>query len=920
MNRGEHPPWHHLEVDEVLERLRTMREGLSSEEAKRRLQRFGPNRLATEEAIQPAQILLRQMQSPLIYILIAAAVVTALLGALIDTAVILAVVVLNSALGFIQEYKAEQALRALARMAAPKARVLRDGREQDIDAQAVVPGDVVLLESGNRVPADLRLLRAVDLQADEAILTGESIPVTKQTEPVPNHEAPLGDQFSMAFSGTSVARGRGTGVTTRTGMQTAFGRISAQVRRVGEVRTPLQVRLDRFARLIAIIVLGATALVVVLGFLLGEPLAAILLTAVATAVATVPEGLPVTITVALAVGVSRMARRMAIIRKLPAVETLGSVTTICSDKTGTLTRTEMTVTRILACGGLYKVSGAGYAPEGDIRLEGQEVDLAEHPALEMALRIGTLANESAVYESEGRYQVDGDPTEGALIVAAMKVGLHQDREREEYPELDQIPFESERRYMATLHAHDSEKLIFVKGAPERILQMSEAVYVRSGALVPVAAGAVGGPGAVVRVGGAESTEPLDPGAWLEASDRFAAEGLRVLAMAYKRAPLEVTGLDHREVEAGLLFVGLQAMLDPPRPEAIDAIERTHRAGVHVAMITGDHKVTAQTIATQMGIGREVDGEVVDGHALQAMDDEELSERVKRISVFARAGPEQKLRIVQALRRRREVVAVTGDGVNDAPALKQADIGVAMGVVGTDVAKEASDMVLADDNFATIYAAIEEGRVVFDNIRKVIIFLIPTGLGLLLTVVASIALQLPLPFLPAQIIWINLVTNGLQDVAMAFEPAEEDVGLRRPRDPAEDVLTRLMVERTLLVGVILLFGTLGFFVSQLDGGVGIDQARTAAMTTMVLFQNFHVLNSRSFSRSAFRMNPLTNKVLFVAVLSALALHIAAVYWQPLQFVLRTQALPLETWLVIITLAASVLVAVEVDKAIRRWRRR
>ena len=912
-DRGEQIRWHQLDAHQALVQLGTTREGLSSEEAQRRLERFGPNRLAAEERLLPLRILLRQLRSPLIYILVIAAVVTVLLGDPIDTAVILAVVVLNTGLGFFQEFRAEQALRALARIAAPKARVVRDGMERELDASEVVPGDVVLLESGVKVPADLRLLRATDLQADESNLTGESVPVSKTVEPIPVPDLPLGDRTNLAFSGTSITRGRGTGVVVATGKQTAIGRISAQVRQVGEVRSPLQVRLDRFARIIALVVLAVTVLVVLLGLFTGRELGEILLTAVATAVATVPEGLPVTITVALAVGVSRMARRMALIRKLPAVETLGSVTTIASDKTGTLTRGEMTVTRILAGEEVYEATGAGYAPEGEILLGGERVRLEDHPALELALRIGLLANESSVYQEDEIYRVDGDPTEGALIVAAMKAGLNEDVEREAYPLLDEIPFESERQYMATLHAHDAERLIFVKGAPERVVQMSEAVYVESRVGALTAAGVDRNAGEVARP--AEAAQRLDREAVLQESERLASQGLRVLAMAYKAVP-GATELDHREVESGLHFVGLQGMIDPPRPEAIEAIAQARGAGIRTMMITGDHRVTAEAIARQMGIVGDGRGQAVSGEELQAMDDEELFARVGDIAVFARASPEQKLRIVQQLRRHREVVAVTGDGVNDAPALKQADVGVAMGIAGTDVAREAADIVLEDDNFATIYAAVEEGRVVFDNIRKVIIFLIPTGLGLVLTVIVGIALRLPLPFLPAQVIWINLVTNGLQDVAMAFEPAEEDVGRRPPRDPREDVLTSLMIQRTFLVGIILLLGTLGLFISQLDADNALGQARTVAMTTMVLFQNFHVFNSRSFTRSVFRLNPLSNPVLFVAVLSALVLHALAVYWPPLQFVLRTVPLRLEAWLLIIPVAASVLIVVEIEKAIRR----
>ncbi|MHB0870958.1 MAG: cation-translocating P-type ATPase [Chloroflexota bacterium] len=889
--------WHQLDVDRLLSALATSLDGLSEEEANRRLERYGPNELAAGERALPITILLRQLRSPLVYILLAAAVATILLGQYVDTGVILAVVVLNTVVGFVQEYKAEQALRALARMMVPRATVLRDGEEREIDSRRLVPGDVVLLESGARVPADLRLLRAVDLQADESTLTGESVPVTKATEPIPDPDLPIGDRINMAFMGTSVVRGRGAGLVVETGTHTIFGRISAQVGRVGEVKSPLQLRLDRFSQVIALAVLGVTALVFVLGLSLGESLAAVFLTAVATAVATVPEGLPVTITVALAVGVWRMAQRNAIVRKLPAVETLGSTTVICSDKTGTLTRNEMTVTSIYAGGRSYAVTGSGYEPEGQILYEGVEVDLARHPELELTLRIGMLANESSVYREDGRYRPHGDPTEVALLVAARKGGLREEREKEDYPQLDEIPFESDRQYMATLHDHRGQRLVFVKGAPERVLAMCERALLWD-------AMAVAG---------------LDREDVLRESQGLASRGLRLLAMAYRVAPPGTEELDHRDVERGLTFVGLQGMIDPPRPEAIEAVARCRQAGIRTVMITGDHRVTAEAVARQMGIAESPASHTIDGRELEAMDDEELSARVHWVSVYARAAPQHKLRIVQQLRRHEEVVAVTGDGVNDAPALKQADIGVAMGVTGTDVAKEASDMVLADDNFATIYAAVEEGRVVFDNIRKVIMFLIPTGLGLVLTVIVSMALLLPLPFLPSQAIWINLVTNGTQDVAMAFEPAEGDVGQRPPRSPREGVVTRLMAERVILVGLVLLAGTLGLFVWQLRSGASLEHARTVAVTTMVLFQNFQIFNSRSFTRSAFRMNPLSNRFLFASIVAALGLHIIALYWAPLQFVLRLEPLAADTWLVIVAVAASVLLVVELDKAIRRTRR-
>jgi len=887
-------PWFQLSVESVFAQLDSCPEGLTTAEATRRIEEFGRNELPTEPRPRPFLIVLRQVRSPLIYVLLAAALVSLALGKYVDAGFIIVIVAINATVGFFQEYKAEQAIQALGRMTAPKARALRDRDEVELDPHCLVPGDVVLLEAGFTVPADVRLFRSVDLQADEAILTGESLPVAKSTEPISGSQMTR-DSVNLAFMGTSIVRGRGAGVVVATGLRTALGNIATELRDIGEVEAPFQNRMAQLARLLALVAVGVTVLVFLLGVLRGEPVTEIFLSAIATAVAAVPEGLPITVTIALAVGVSRMARRNAIVRRLVAVETLGSCTTICSDKTGTLTTNQMTVTTIAAGGRTFEVTGAGYTPAGDFLLDGQPARPEEFPALLLALRIGMLCNDSDVYEENGRFYVDGDPTEGALIVVARKAGLREEHERDDYPQLYEIPFSSEQQYMATLNRHDDEKLIFVKGAPERILGMCSHVYVDG-----------------------LTSHRINHNAELEAFYHLAAQGLRVLAMAFRRAPADASEIGYQNVERGLTFVGFQGMIDPPWPEAIPAIEKTRRAGVRVLMVTGDHQVTARAIASTMGIISSSDLPVVEGQELESMSDEELFRRVQEAVVYARVAPLQKLRIVQQLKRHGAIVAVTGDGVNDAPALKQADIGVAMGITGTDVAKAASDMVLADDNFATIYAAIEEGRVVFDNVRKVIVFLIPTGLGLVLTVIASIVLALPLPFLPAQAIWINLVTNSTQDVAMAFEPAEENVGQRPPRNPREGVFTRWMIQQTILVGGIIAAGSVVAFIWALESGGGLTYARTVAMTTMVLYQNFHILNNRSFSRYFFQVNPLTNRFLLVSVVAALGIHILALYWEPLQFVLNTEPLSFQTWLLMIGIASSVLWIVAGVKAIQKLR--
>lgn len=882
--------WYQLNIDDVLSRLQTRREGLTRAEAVARLRSVGPNALESQEGARPLLILVRQVRSPLIYILIVAGLISILLQHYTDAAVIFGVIIVDAVVGFVQEYKAEEALRALARLTAPKARVLRDGEAREVATTEVVPGDIVLLDSGVEVPADVRLFRAFDLEVDESILSGESLPVAKTVEPIAAEYLPLGEQTNMAFMGTKIVRGRGAGVVVATGMLTVLGRISADVRGATEPETPLQGQIERFSRLIAVATLVVTSVVFGLGLLRGEPLADIFLTAVATAVATVPEGLPITITLALAVGVWRMAQRNAIIRKLPAVETLGSCTTICSDKTGTLTTNQMTVTTIVAQGLTFEVTGVGYEPHGEIRLAGRAIDPREFPALELALRIGLLCNDASVYVENGQFRADGDPTEAALIVAALKGGLVEEDERDAYPRVDEIPFESERQYMATLNALDGRRLILVKGAPERILGMCDYSYTGS-------------------------QQPLDHDVALRAFHSLASRGLRVLALAFREAPPGTREIGHGDVEGGLTFVGLAGMIDPPRPTAIDAVAKCQQAGIRVVMITGDYGITAAAIACQMGIARDCPPDVVDGRDLHEMSDDELHQVVESTTVYARIAPDQKLRIVRQLQRHGEVVAVTGDGVNDAPALKQADIGVAMGT-GTDVAKEASDMVLADDNFASIYAAVEEGRVVYDNIRKVILFLIPTGLGLVVMVIASIALGLPLPFLPAQAVWINLVTNGTQDIAMAFEPPESGIGRRPPRSPSEGLLTPLMAQRIILVGIVIAIGTLIAFSISLSTENGVVYARTVAMTTMVLFQNFHIFNSRSLTRYFFQINPLSNRFLFISVVAALILHVVALYWAPLQRILQTEPLALSTWLGMVATASTVLIVVAVEQAIRR----
>src|SRR3989338_1443088 len=678
--------WYQLPVKEIMQKLGTSEEGLTDNEATERLKQYGTNKLIEEEKISKLKILFHQFTSPLIYILFVAAVVTFLLKEYIDTGVIMAVVSLNAIIGYIQEYKAEQGVRALKKMLITKARVLRNGKEKEINSEYLVPGDVVFLASGTKLPADLRLLKTYELKVEEAMLTGESVPAEKSTTAISEDNLTSGDQKNMTFMGTIVVSGRAKGIVVETGERTVLGQIAEKVREVSSIKTPLQDKLERFAKLIGIVIVGFSVIIFGVGLFHGSKVSAI------------PEGLPVAVTITMSIGVARMARRNAIIRKLPAVETLGSTTVICSDKTGTLTKNEMTVRLAYDGDHIYDITGSGYEPKGEILHDQMSVKSEEKKKHLQVLRIGLLCNESNMYEEDGQYKVDGDPTEGALIVSAMKGGLKPEEEKMHYQQITIIPFESERGYMATLHRHGGKKFIFVKGALEGVLDMC--------------AGSAAGDGSKKKE-------------ILLIANNFAKEGMRVLAFAYKEASHDVEELTHHDAESGLTFAGLQGMIDPPRSEAIEAVKGCKQAGIRTIMITGDHAVTAVSIAKKIGLGGD-DPEVITGKELETMNDEDLFNKVKTVSVYARVSPQHKLRITQQLLKHGEVVAVTGDGVNDAPALKAAHIGIAMGRTGTDVAKEASDAVLADDNFASIFAAVEEGRVVYDNIKKVTLFLISCG--------------------------------------------------------------------------------------------------------------------------------------------------------------------------------------------------
>jgi calcium-translocating P-type ATPase len=874
-----HPAgWHALDRAEVEARLSTGERGLTEAEAEARLARVGPNALPEEPPPSSVVLFLHQFRSPLIFILLVAAAVTVGLGEYMDAGVIAAVLVVNAIIGFVQERGAEVSVRALGHLVAPRARVVRDGRTREVESRALVPGDLVLLESGAHVPADLRLVTVTGLLVDESLLTGESAAVVKQAAPLPP-TLTRADRTNMAYAGTMVRSGRGRGYAVATGAATELGAIAGAVRRERRPETPLQGRMTRFARLIGAVVAVCAALAFAVGVARGERPAEMFMVAVALTVSAVPEGLPVAFTVTLALGVRRMARRNAIIRRLPAVETLGGTTVICTDKTGTLTENRMTVVEAWAGGQTFHIGDGSAMP-------------AEGSPLARTLLAGVLTNEATLTRSGDDFVGRGDPTETALLAAAARLGIDPDAARRAHALRADLPFEPERGYSAAVRTTpEGERVVWVKGAPERVLAMCTRMQTEDG---PV---------------------PLDVAAVHAAARAMAARGLRVLAMARGPAGHEAIAEEPYDLE----FLGLQGMMDPPRPGVREAVAGCRAAGIRVVMITGDHAHTARAIGTMLGIAGD-DALVLTGAELAELDDGALGRAVGGVALYARVTPDQKLRVVRALRDRGEVVAVTGDGVNDAPALRAADIGVAMGRGGTDVAREAADMVLADDNFVSIYAAVEEGRVTFDNIRKVTFFLLSAGVSELLTILAALTLGWPLPFLPAQILWLNLVTDSLQVMALAFEPGEAGALTRPPRSRREGIISRALWERTGVAGLVMAAGTLLLFRWELDRSGSLVQAHTVALSAMVLFQTFHAGNARSESASLLRMSPVSNPFLFVAAAAALAVHVLALYLPPARTVLRIESLDLLTWLVMTLVALSIVVVMELDKALARARAR
>lgn len=880
-------PVHALDIESLLSRIAASSTGLSAVQAEARRKKFGANALPTRRPIPAWIMFLRQVANPIVLVLFVAAAISLLTGHAMDAAFIGGIVVINSLIGGFQECRADRSARALQQLLRTQAVVLRNDEPVEIDARELVPGDVVIMESGNRVPADLRLLWAHGLRVDESLLTGESLAVAKDFAATPLVDAPVAEQVNMAFAGTHVISGRAKGLVVATGQQTHVGSLALDVQEAPAGQTPLLLRLTRFTRAIGVVVLIASGLVGVAGVVLhGFRLADMFSFAVALAVSAIPEGLPVAITVALAIAAHRMSRRGVIVRRLHAVEGLGSCTMIASDKTGTLTCNELTVKEIcLAHGPVYEVTGEGFSPVGIVRIRDVAESQLDRTRLEDLLRVAVLCNEGSFHRVDGHWAWHGDPTDVALLVAAHKGGIEPETQRGESPALEIFPFEPEHRFAASIHDARGDGLIAVKGAPERVLAMTADEL----------------PMKRCRVAEAE---------------RMAARGLRVLALASGQYDLASHSHVMPRDPHDLQFLGFVGMIDPLRAGARNAVEACDRAGIQVCMVTGDHPITAFAIARELGLASRPD-QVVTGADLELATPSQLHGIVQSTRVFARVSPHQKLQIVEAAKRAGHLVAVTGDGVNDAPALRAANIGVAMGKMGTDVARESADLIISDDNFATIVAGVEEGRIAYDNIRKVVLLLASTGAAEVAMVALAVFAGTPMPLLPVQLLWLNLVTNGIQDVALAFEPGEDDIMSRRPRPTGERVFDRLMVVNTLTTAAVM--GGLGFgaFLWMLESGWSEFAARNGLLLLMVLFEFVHIGNCRSERESAFHLSPLRSPFLLFGALGALAIHVTVMHLPCARTLLRVEPVSLQTWLALAGIALVPLVVMELQKL---WRRR
>ncbi|WP_102867117.1 cation-transporting P-type ATPase [Pseudovibrio exalbescens] len=891
----ERQPWHSLSAQETLKHLKTTADGLTAQEAHRRLQEAGPNRLPEPPRRSGAKRFLLQFHNILIYVLLSAAAITLLLGHFIDSFVILAVVIVNAVIGFLQEGKAERAMEAIRTMLAPRAHVLRDSRRLSIAGEELVPGDVVLLEAGDKVPADLRLFDSHGLQIQEALLTGESVPSDKTTA-VTAEDAALGDRVGLAFSGTLVTAGQGIGVVVATAGETEIGRISGMLSQVENLTTPLVRQMGIFAKWLTAFVLSLSAVILALGyFVQGHPFNDVFMAVVGLSVAAIPEGLPAVLTITLAIGVQAMAKRNAIVRRLPAIETLGSVSVICTDKTGTLTRNEMMVASALSPKHVFTVDGSGYEPEGRINLDDQPVRGSDHPVLAQLAQAAVLCNDAFLHQREGIWQVEGDPMEGALLAFAEKLGSSSDTTRKHWTQTDRIPFDSKHRFMATLnHDHEGKALIFVKGAPERILEMCSGQW-----------------------SDGIHTEAVNSAYWTDQAETIAAKGQRVLAFAIKPVEPAHTVLEYADVEQGLTLVGMVGMIDPPRHEAITAVKECHQAGITVKMITGDHAATALAIGKQIGLHKT--RRVLTGVEIDALDDAQLKSVVMETDVFARTSPEHKLRLVMALQSHGMTVAMTGDGVNDAPALKRADAGIAMGRKGSEAAKEAAELVLADDNFASIAAAVKEGRTVYDNLTKVISFLLPVNGGESLSLIIAILAGMTLPITPVQILWINMVSSVALAMALAFEPSEPQVMKRPPRPVNKPILSGFLVWRILFVSLIFSAGVFGQFFLARAQGVGLEAARTMTVNTLVVMEIFYLFSVRYIHGTSLTLRGvLGTKAVLWAISIVTALQFLFTYSPFMQIFFSASPLTIPQGLQVVAFGIAVLLVLETEKYFVRSR--
>lgn len=879
--------WHALTAEEACRRLETSETGLSQEEAASRLIKFGANRLTYTGGRHWFKRLIGQFHNVLCYLLMAASGITWVIGERVDSMVILTVIVINALIGFLQEGKAENAIANLRNLLTQKASVWRNNRLIAVPSEELAPGDVVVLESGDKAPADIRLLQAKSVKIDESILTGESVPVEKNNQAVAP-QCSLADRFCMAYSGTLITYGSAAGVVVATGDATEIGKINKLLRSITPVETPLLKQIAVFSRWLSLAILLFAAMTFAYGwYIQHSSLTELFMSVVGLAVAAIPEGLPAIMTITLAIGVQLMAKQHAIVRRLPVVETLGSVTVICTDKTGTLTCNEMTVKSVIAGDKRYKVEGVGYSPQdGLITAENAVINVHQQPELTRLIRSAALCNNATVYRHEGSWRIQGDPTEAALITLALKAGQSPESLQKLFPRHDSIPFDSSYRFMATLHREEESNVVYIKGAPEQILAMCGFELNRD---LPV---------------------PVNREKWTRILDELAAEGQRVIAVAYKPMPDTMTALDFNDVNSELILAGIIGMTDPPRAESKQAILDCQRAGIRVKMITGDHAETALAIARQLNIGNDV---VMTGAEIDRLTDEQLINNVRSIDVYARVSAEHKLRLVKALQADHQVVAMTGDGVNDAPALKAADIGIAMGKKGTEVAKEASEFVLANDNFSAIAAAVKTGRGIYDNLKKSILFILPTGVAEGMLIVTTLLMGDALPITPVQILWVNMITAVTLSLTLAFEAPEPNIMLRQPRASNEPLLSKLLIWRLCYVTAIMVGGTYGLFLWEQNQGTSIASARTVVLNTLVLFESFYVFNSRYLLASVISLKGVFGNILIWAAIIFLGLaQTVLTYWPPVQVMFDTEALAPEVWQRMLAVSASVFVLVELEK--------